>query len=140
MRWRTRKRSSSKASWFEGKTKTMRLPRRRRARTGRPSTELMGGMAVRRSSAVCISVAAIDIPNSPAIYILTDSIAGAKLAEGDKPAGYLISHEGMAVHTAYWRKMRAFVEVSTGEKYYSNYPDKERSSACLGAVAVYHTT
>ena len=77
--------------------------------------------------AVFISIAAIEIPNSPAIYVLNDSLAGTKLGEGDKPAGYFISHEGMAEHSAYWRKIRAFVEVSTGEKYYSPYPKKKTS-------------
>ncbi len=75
--------------------------------------------------AVFIAIAAIEVPNSPTIYVLNDSLAGSKLAEGDKPAGYFISHEGMAVHAAYWRKLRAFVEVSTGEKYYSDYPRKD---------------
>lgn len=74
--------------------------------------------------AVFVAIAAIEIPNSPTVYVLNDSLAGFKLAEGDKPAGYFISHEGMAVHAAYWRNIRAFVEVSTGEKYYSAYPRK----------------
>ena len=74
--------------------------------------------------AVFISIAAIEIPNTSTVYVLSDSLAGTKLAEGDKPAAYFISHEGMAVHAAYWRKVRAFVEVSTGEKYYSDYPRK----------------
>lgn len=75
--------------------------------------------------AVFIGVAAIEIPNSPTVYVLNDSLAGTKLAEGDKPAGYFISHDGMAEHAAYWRKVRAFVEVSTGEKYYSPYPKED---------------
>lgn len=78
--------------------------------------------------AVFISVAAIEIPDSPAVLILSDSMGGSKLAEGDKPAAYFISHQGMAEHAGYWRKMRAFVEVSTGEKYYSKYPRKNEPS------------
>ena len=72
--------------------------------------------------AVFISATALEIPNSPEIHVLQDSISGVKLAEGDKPAAYLVSREWVAVHVGKWRKMRAFVEVSTGGKYYSAYP------------------
>ncbi len=72
--------------------------------------------------AVFISVAALEIPNSSAVYVLNDSLSGAKLGEGDKPAAYFVSHDGLAKHSQNWRRIRAFVEVSTGQRYYSSYP------------------
>ncbi len=73
---------------------------------------------------VFISIAALDVPGSPT-YILNDSIAGVKLAVGDKPAPYLVSHDGMEKHSSSWRKIRAFVELSTGDKFWSEYPEKD---------------
>ena len=77
--------------------------------------------------AVFISIAAIEIPNSPTVYVLNDSLAGTKLGEGDRPAAYFVSHDDMAAHSPHWQKLRAFVEVSTGEKYYSAYPRENES-------------
>lgn len=72
---------------------------------------------------VFIGAAAIQIEGG-ATYLLSDAIPGTKLQEGDKPAGYMVNHEGMEKHSGEWRKVRAFVEDSTGKKYWSKYPSK----------------
>ena len=72
---------------------------------------------------VYVGIAALEIPGGTA-YILGDSIPGRRLAEGDEPAAFLVNHDGMAKHAGDWRRIRAFVEISTGEKFYSDYPRK----------------
>jgi len=72
---------------------------------------------------VFIGAAAIQVEGG-ATYLLSDAIPGTKLQEGDKPAGYFVNHDGMAQHFGEWRKVRAFVEDSTGKKYWSKYPSK----------------
>ena len=90
-------------------------------RTGKMSGLVKATNTGRR--AVFISIAGISLPGD-GLGILGESIAGAKLNEGDKPAAYLVAHNGFAEHAKQWRKIRAFVEDSTGKRYYSKYPAK----------------
>ena len=74
---------------------------------------------------IFISAVAIETTEQNTLLLLDESMQGTKLSEGDKPAAYFATHNGMEKYAAHWRKMRAYVEVSTGEKYWSDYPSKD---------------
>jgi len=73
--------------------------------------------------AIFICIAALEVPGDKN-YVLNDSIEGTKLGEGDKPAGYIVNHDGMAQYSDKWREIRAFVVDSAGKRYNSLYPQK----------------
>jgi len=58
------------------------------------------------------------------ILLLLDSVQGRKLSEGDPPATFMITYEGMEKYSKGWKKTRARVSDSTGKIYWSK-PDKK---------------
>jgi hypothetical protein len=51
--------------------------------------------------------------------VLSEGIAGQSLAEGDAPAIFMISQDGMQEYAKDWRKIRAAVYDSAGKEYLS---------------------
>jgi hypothetical protein len=73
---------------------------------------------------IFICIAALEVPDG-VDFILNDSVVGIKLGEGEKPAGFLFNHDGMAKYSNKWREIRAFVVDSTGKRYTSKRPAKD---------------
>lgn len=67
---------------------------------------------------IFISHVTIRIPNHKELLI-TDSIQGEKLAEGDQPKIYPITQEGLEEFSDFWDKMYAVVRDSAGKEYLS---------------------
>lgn len=80
---------------------------------------------------VFVTHAYLTIPKKELSLFLTDTINGVKLLEGDKPALYQITQEGLKEYAPFWKKMRAIVIDSTGKKYYSNTIVKKPSWAVI---------
>ena len=51
--------------------------------------------------------------------VLNEGIAGKRLAEGDAPAIFIMSQDGMQEYSKDWRKIRAAVYDSAGREYLS---------------------
>jgi len=51
--------------------------------------------------------------------VLSDGIAGQRLAEGDAPAIFILSQDGMQEYAKDWRKIRAAIYDSAGREYLS---------------------
>jgi hypothetical protein len=58
--------------------------------------------------------------------VLSEGIAGKRLAEGDAPARFTISQEGLEEYGKDWRKIRAAVYDSAGREYMSKEPSKNQ--------------
>jgi hypothetical protein len=59
--------------------------------------------------------------------VLSQSIGGKKLAEGDPPAGFIVNQDDLAKYSQVWRKIRAIAEDSTGKTYESKKVSKRPS-------------
>ena len=51
--------------------------------------------------------------------LLAASMGGKKLAEGDPPAGFVVSQDDLAHYSTAWRHIQAIAEDSTGKTYKS---------------------
>jgi hypothetical protein len=51
--------------------------------------------------------------------LLASSVGGKRLAEGDPPAGFIVSQDDLARYSTVWRHIRAIAEDSTGKTYKS---------------------
>jgi hypothetical protein len=51
--------------------------------------------------------------------VLSEGIAGKRLAEGDAPAMFIISQDGLEQYAKDWRKIRAAIYDSAGREYLS---------------------
>jgi hypothetical protein len=75
---------------------------------------------------VYLGIVALEIdPETKCKYghlVLNDSISGARLGEGDKPAAFIVNYDQMVQYKEHWSKIRAMAEDSTGKAYYSDYP------------------
>jgi hypothetical protein len=61
--------------------------------------------------------------------LLMESIQGQRLAEGDPPARFMVTQEGMDKYAKDWRKIRAVVKDSARKEYASRRPKRsERPS------------
>jgi hypothetical protein len=73
------------------------------------------------------SAAALDFGKScDHIEILRESIRGVKLGEGDPPATFIASQEGLEKYAMHWKKARAMVQDSAGKTYYSKKVDTRK--------------
>jgi hypothetical protein len=61
--------------------------------------------------------------------ILSDSVKGKRLDEGDKPEAFIVNYDQMDQYKEVWDKIRAVAEDSTGKSYYSDYPKGKPSWA-----------
>lgn len=79
---------------------------------------------------VFISIIALKLPKGfkHSHLVLTKSISGTKLGEGDEPMGILVPYEGLEQYSKVWRKIRAYAEDSTGKQYYSRLPRKDEET------------
>ena len=77
---------------------------------------------------VFISHVTIRIHNNNELLI-TDSIQGEKLAEGDQPKIYPVTQEGLEEFSKFWDKMHAVVRDSAGREYSSSPPKNKPSWA-----------
>jgi len=79
---------------------------------------------------VFISVVALELPKGfkHSHLIVSSSIAGTKLSEGDKPNAHIVNYNELAQYSGEWRKIRAYAEDSTGKKYFSEFPSKTAKS------------
>lgn len=51
--------------------------------------------------------------------LLSHSVGGQKLAEGDPPAGFVVSQDNLAMYSKVWQHIQAIAEDSTGRIYHS---------------------
>jgi hypothetical protein len=51
--------------------------------------------------------------------VLSEGIAGKRLAEGDAPAVFIVSQDGLQEYAKDWRKIRAAIYDSAGREYLS---------------------
>ena len=51
--------------------------------------------------------------------LLSRSIGGQRLAEGDPPAGFVVSQDDLARYSGVWQHIQAIAEDSTGKTYHS---------------------
>jgi hypothetical protein len=56
--------------------------------------------------------------------LLLDSVQGQRLAEGDPPAQFMMSQDGMQKYAKDWRRIRAVVYDTAGRRYVSKRLDK----------------
>lgn len=73
---------------------------------------------------VYVSHAALVLPKEKdektnQLLLLTDSIAGDKLAEGDPPQTYQIGQDNLSEYAEHWDEMYVQIEDSTGTQYTS---------------------
>jgi hypothetical protein len=52
--------------------------------------------------------------------LLSESLGGKKLAEGDPPAGFVVNQDDLAKYSEVWQQVRAIAEDSVGKAYKSN--------------------
>jgi hypothetical protein len=80
---------------------------------------------------VYLSVVALEIGGHQKYshLILSDSVKGKRLDEGDKPEGFMVNYDQMDQYKEVWDKIRAVAEDSTGKSYYSEYPKDKPSWA-----------
>jgi len=57
-------------------------------------------------------------------FVLSEGIAGSRLAEGDVPATFMVSQDGLEEYAKDWREIRAAIYDSAGREYLS--PRKPR--------------
>jgi hypothetical protein len=88
-------------------------------RGGKTSCEIIVTNVGRRP--IFISHAHLSYPDTPVVSLLIDSVAGAKLLEGDPPKSYLIEDTAGKWNTyaAEWWKVRARVMDHTGKNWWS---------------------
>jgi hypothetical protein len=70
---------------------------------------------------IYVKIANLKLPkgNKNSHLILNEGIAGKSLAEGDAPAVFIASQDGMREYAKDWRKIRAAVYDSAGREYLS---------------------
>ncbi|HLH10152.1 MAG TPA: hypothetical protein VKW78_23155 [Terriglobales bacterium] len=69
---------------------------------------------------IFISIVALELPKGFNRYlVISDSIKGHKLSEGDAPAGFLVNYKDLQQYSRLWWKIRAYVEDSAANKYRS---------------------
>jgi hypothetical protein len=70
---------------------------------------------------VFISIAALTVPKGFKLthLILQESASGKKLSEGDAPARFMVTQDGLEEYRKAWIELRAYVEDSTGKQYLS---------------------
>jgi hypothetical protein len=76
---------------------------------------------------VHLAVVALKLPKSFASaagfehthLLFPDSLGGKKLAEGDPPAGFVVSQDDLKQYSTVWRHIHAIAEDSTGKTYKS---------------------
>lgn len=73
--------------------------------------------------AVYIGAVALELPKHAEYkaLLLKASIPGKRLGEGDPPAKFMVNYNKLEKYKADWKRIRAFAEDSTGEKYYSEF-------------------
>lgn len=71
-------------------------------------------------------------PRNAFCALISDSIRGKKLSEGDPAEVFVISQDGREQHRKYWLSVRALVEDSAGKKYYS--PPVDRCPSWAGGL------
>jgi hypothetical protein len=71
---------------------------------------------------VYIRVANLQLPKGykHTNLLITDGIAGKRLAEGDAPVHFTVSQDGLQEYAKDWRKIRAIVYDSAGKEYLSS--------------------
>jgi len=76
---------------------------------------------------IYLSHASLRIPKGHGVgsLILTDSVAGKKLAEGDAPLQFPIDQTELSKYAKDWRNIRAEIIDSTGRKWRSKKPNKK---------------
>lgn len=77
---------------------------------------------------IFISVAALKLPDGfiHSDLVLTESIGGRKLSEGDAPAVFVLSQDGLEKYKSVWRDVRGYVEDSAYGKYLAQKVDKSK--------------
>ncbi len=80
--------------------------------------------------AIYLSHASLKLPKGHKWSFLTivAAIQGQKLGEGDPPATYIVSQEGLEKYKNDWKKIRAVVFDSAGKKYTSDFDASKRPS------------
>jgi len=70
---------------------------------------------------IFIRVANLELPRGYKYshLVLSEGIAGKRLAEGDAPAVFMASQDGMEQYAKDWRKVRAVIFDSAGKRYFS---------------------
>jgi len=65
---------------------------------------------------IYISIAALQVPKGfrHSHLVLTESIPGKKLSEGDAPAIFRINYQGLEKYSKCWRDVRGYAEDSAG--------------------------
>ena len=78
---------------------------------------------------IYVRIANLKLPNGykNSHLVLSEGIAGKRLAEGDAPAIFIISQDGMQEYAKDWRKIRAAIYDSAGREYLS--PKKKRTDS-----------
>lgn len=76
---------------------------------------------------VFISHVAIKRPGKDKYLLLVKGVKGKTLREGDPPEKYVIPQDRLGQYSKEWRKLRGYVENSSGRRYYSK-PVSERPS------------
>ena len=74
---------------------------------------------------IFISIAALELPSGfkHSHLVISDSIKGKKLSEGDGAEGYLVNYKGLQQYAGGWRNIRAYAEDTAAGKYYSKKVD-----------------
>jgi len=57
--------------------------------------------------------------------VLREGLAGQRLAEGDAPAHFVVSQDGLQEYAKDWRKIRAAVSDTAGKEYLSPAPQRK---------------
>jgi hypothetical protein len=75
---------------------------------------------------IYISHAALSLPNGyeETRLVLREGIRGNRLVEGDPPAEFMVSQDGLKEYAKDWRKIRAVVNDSVGKESKSKRPRK----------------
>ncbi len=70
---------------------------------------------------IYVRVAHLQLPKgyNHSHLVLSEGIAGKRLAEGDAPASFTVSQEGLQEYAKDWRKVRAAIYDSAGKEYRS---------------------
>jgi len=72
---------------------------------------------------VYVSHASLRLPRGSKhqVLLLSDSVAGARLAEGDPPKAYVVDQTRLGDYTQEWKKVYAEISDTTGKSWRSKY-------------------
>ena len=70
---------------------------------------------------IYVNHAALEFPKGAPrqLILITQTVPGEKLSEGDRPLQYLVPQETLKPYAPFWKQIRARVSDSTGKVWYS---------------------